>query len=125
MSSLLNIGLSGVNAAQGQLTTTSHNIANADTSGYHRQRLIQSSQPTWFSGAGFFGNGVRMVTVTRAYDQFLENQVLSAGTNKSAYSAYAAQIQQIDNLLADATAGLSPAMDEFFAGVQEVASNPT
>ncbi|MDR0701726.1 MAG: flagellar hook-associated protein FlgK, partial [Azoarcus sp.] len=39
--------------------------------------------------------------------------------------AYAAQIQQIDNLLADATAGLSPAMDEFFAGVQEVASNPT
>ncbi|MDR2261688.1 MAG: flagellar hook-associated protein FlgK [Azoarcus sp.] len=125
MSSLLNIGLSGVNAAQGQLVTTSHNITNADTSGYHRQRLIQSAQSARFSGAGFFGNGVRMVTVTRAYDQFLENQVLSAGTNKSAYSAYAAQVSQIDRLLADATAGLSPAMDAFFAGVQEVAANPT
>ncbi|MDR1229579.1 MAG: flagellar hook-associated protein FlgK [Azoarcus sp.] len=125
MSSLLNIGLSGVNAAQGHLVTTSHNIANADTNGYHRQRLIQSSQDGWFSGAGFLGNGTRMVAVTRAYDQFLENQVLSAGTNKSAYSVYAAQIRQIDNLLADPTAGLSPGMDAFFAGVQEVASNPT
>ncbi|MDR2032012.1 MAG: flagellar basal body protein, partial [Azoarcus sp.] len=36
MSSLLNIGLSGVNAAQGHLVTTGHNIANADTDGYHR-----------------------------------------------------------------------------------------
>ncbi|MDR1463346.1 MAG: flagellar hook-associated protein FlgK [Azoarcus sp.] len=125
MSSLLNIGLSGVNAAQGHLVTTSHNIANADTNGYHRQRLIQSAQDGWFSGAGFFGNGTRMVAVTRAYDQFLENQVLSAGTQKSAYSVYAAQISQIDNLLADPTAGLSPAMDAFFAGMQEVASNPT
>ena len=125
MSSLLNIGLSGVSAAQGHLVTTSHNIANADTNGYHRQRVIQSAQDGWFSGAGFFGNGVRMAAVTQAYDQFLENQVLSAGTRKSAYSAYAAQISQIDNLLADETAGLGSAMDAFFAGVQEVASNPT
>ncbi|MDR0634737.1 MAG: flagellar hook-associated protein FlgK [Azoarcus sp.] len=125
MSSLLNIGLSGVSAAQGHLVTTSHNIANADTNGYHRQRVIQSAQDGWFSGAGFFGNGVRMAAVTQAYDQFLENQVLSAGTRKSAYSAYAAQISQIDNLLADETAGLGSAMNAFFAGVQEVASNPT
>ena len=125
MSSLLNIGLTGVNAAQGQLITTSHNIANADTDGYHRQRVIQASQAPVFSGVGFFGTGTQMTAVTRAYDQFLEGQVLSAGTRKSAYEAYAAQIRQIDNLLADPSAGLSPSLDAFFAGVQEVAANPT
>ncbi|MDR3087030.1 MAG: flagellar hook-associated protein FlgK [Azoarcus sp.] len=125
MAGLLNIGLTGVNAAQGQLITTSHNIANADTDGYHRQRVIQASQAPVFSGVGFFGTGTKMMAVTRAYDQFLEGQVLSAGTRKSAYETYAAQIRQIDNLLADPSAGLSPSLDEFFAGVQEVAANPT
>ncbi|MDR3213177.1 MAG: flagellar hook-associated protein FlgK [Azoarcus sp.] len=125
MSSLLNIGLSGTNAAQNQLITASHNIANANVDGFHRQRVMQSAQNSWFSGSGFFGNGVRTVAVTRAYDQFLENQVLNAGTKQAAYATYATQISQIDNLLADASAGLSPALDSFFAGLQEVASNPT
>ncbi|MDR2688810.1 MAG: flagellar hook-associated protein FlgK [Azoarcus sp.] len=125
MSSLLNIGLSGVSAAQSQLVTTSHNIANVDVAGYHRQRVIQTTHDPMFTGAGFFGNGTRIAAVSRAYDQFLEKQVLSASTRKSEYSTYATQIRQIDNMLADPTAGLSPAMDDFFAGVQEVAANPT
>ncbi|MDR1855186.1 MAG: flagellar hook-associated protein FlgK [Azoarcus sp.] len=125
MAGLLNIGLTGVNAAQGQLVTTSHNIANADTAGYHRQRVIQASQSPYYSGVGFFGNGTKITTVTRAYDQFLENQVLSASAHMNQYSAFVDQISQIDNLLADPTAGISAVLDEFFAGVQEVAANPT
>jgi flagellar hook-associated protein 1 FlgK len=125
MSSLLNIGVTGVNAAQGQLVTTSHNIANADVAGYHRQKVIQTTLYPTFTGAGFFGNGTQIVTVNRAYDQFLENQVLYTANRHAEYETYANQISQIDNLLADPAAGLSPAMDEFFAGVQEVAANPT
>ncbi|MCL1824898.1 MAG: flagellar hook-associated protein FlgK [Betaproteobacteria bacterium] len=125
MAGLLNIGLTGVNAAQGQLITTSHNIANASTPGFHRQRVIQSNQTPYFSGVGFFGTGTRMMAVTRAYDQFLENQVLSTDTRRCEYAAYAVQIRQIDNMLADPTVGLSPAMDAFFAGVREVAADPT
>ncbi|MCL2589482.1 MAG: flagellar hook-associated protein FlgK [Betaproteobacteria bacterium] len=125
MAGLLNIGLTGVNAAQGQLITTSHNIANVNTPGYHRQSVIQSAMTPFFSGAGFFGTGTKMVTVARAYDQFLENQMLSTDTSRSAYAAYSTQIQQIDNMLADPTTGLSPAMDAFFAGVREVAADPT
>jgi flagellar hook-associated protein 1 FlgK len=125
MSSLLNIGVTGLNAAQGQLVTTSHNISNIDVAGYHRQKVIQTTLEPMFTGAGFFGNGTRIANVNRAYDQFLENQVLSTNNSYNAYSAYYDQIRQIDNLLADPTTGLAPAMDEFFAGVQEVASNPT
>lgn len=125
MAGLLNIGLTGLNAAQSQLATTSHNISNAGTAGFHRQTVVQTTQNPLFSGVGFFGNGTRISSVTRAYDQFLENQVLSADNRRAEYSAYSAQISQINNLLADPASGLGTAMDGFFSGVQEVAANPT
>ncbi|ENO89530.1 flagellar hook-associated protein FlgK [Thauera linaloolentis] len=125
MAGMLNIGMTGLNAAQAQLATTSHNITNVNTAGYHRQTVGQGALEPLFTGAGFFGQGTRVSSVTRSYDQFLESQVLQADNRRSQYAAYGAQIGQINNLLADSTTGLSPAMANFFAGVQEVASNPT
>lgn len=124
MAGLLNIGLTGLNAAQLQLNTTSHNIVNAGTAGYTRQTVALSTNTPLFSGAGFFGQGVQLANVTRQYSQFLENQVLSADNKRVEYSTYAGQIAQINDLLADQQAGLSPALQDFFAGVQEVAANP-
>ncbi|MDO9597044.1 MAG: flagellar hook-associated protein FlgK [Azoarcus sp.] len=125
MAGLLNIGLTGLNAAQSQLSTTSHNITNAATPGYHRQSVIQTTQDPSFSGAGFFGNGTRISAVTRSYSQFLDTQVLLTESRQAEYSTYSSQIRQINGMLADATSGLGAAMDAFFAGVQEVAANPT
>lgn len=125
MAGLLNIGMTGLNAAQAQLLTTSHNITNVNTTGYHRQTVGQGTLDPLFTGAGFFGQGTKVSSVTRSYDQFLEKQVLQADNRRSQYAAYGAQISQINNLLADSTTGLSPALADFFAGVQEVASNPT
>lgn len=125
MAGLLSIGLTGLNAAQNQLSTASHNITNANTAGFHRQYVVQTTQDPMFTGAGFFGNGTRIASVNRAYDQFLENQVAVADNRRAQYSAYNAQISQINNLLADPSSGLSTAMDGFFSGVQEVAANPT
>lgn len=125
MAGLLSIGLTGLNAAQSQLATTSHNITNAGTDGFHRQTVIQTTQDPMFTGVGFFGNGTRISAVTRSYDQYLEAQVMSADNRRAEYSAYNAQISQINNLLGDPSSGLSTAMDGFFGGVQEVASNPT
>ena len=48
----------------------------------------------------------------------------SAQASKSSLDSYYAQISQVDNLLADTTSGLSPALQDFFKGVQDVASNP-
>src|SRR5690606_19973336 len=122
MAGMLNIGVSGLNAAQAQLNTTSHNITNAGTVGYHRQTVGQAARPPLFTGAGFFGQGTDVTSVTRSYNQFLENQVLQADNRRAQYGAYSAQVGQINNLLADSTTGLSPALANFFAGVQEVAS---
>lgn len=124
-SSIFEIGLTGLNAAQAGLSTTSHNIANASTAGFHRQNAIQSTQQPQQTGSGFLGKGVRVDTVLRTYSQFLDNAVLQAQTQDSYLQAYQSQINQIDNLLADPNAGLSPALQSFFSGVQDVASNPS
>lgn len=125
MAGLLNIGLTGLSAAQSQLSTTSHNITNASTAGYHRQVLTQSTQNPSFSGIGFFGNGTRIAAITRSYNQFLEGQVTLADNRRAEYATYNRQISQINAMLANADSGLSSSMASFFAGVQEVATNPT
>ena len=117
--------MSELNAAQAGLATTGHNIANASTSGFHRQTAVQVTQTPQQTGAGFFGRGVAVDTVQRAYSLFLDNALQSAQTQASYLDSYNGQISQIDNLLADPSAGLSPALQSFFSSVQDVASNPS
>lgn len=125
MAGLLNIGLTGLSAAQAQLSTVSHNITNADRQGYHRQTVGQTYQNPMFVGAGFFGQGTRITEVSRSYNQFLETQVLQADTRRAEYATYNEHISQINGLLADRDAGLAPRFENFFQSVQEVATNPT
>ncbi|HNI74473.1 MAG TPA: flagellar hook-associated protein FlgK [Accumulibacter sp.] len=123
--STLSIGISGLTAANIGLATTSHNIANASTVGYNRQVLVQGTNLPMLTGAGFIGQGTHVETVRRVYDQFLSHQVLSAQASASEMNSYLSQIQQVDNLLADASSGVSPALSSFFAGIQELAAYPT
>lgn len=123
-SSVFNIGVSGLAAAQAGLLTTGHNISNASTPGFNRQQIVQSTNTPQFTGAGYFGQGTNVQTVQRIYNQFLASQTLSAQTRLSELNAYADQIRQVDGLLADPSAGLSTALNDFFRGVHEVAANP-
>ncbi len=123
-SSIFNIGISGLQAAQAGLVTTGHNIANANTPGYTRQEVDFTNATPQATGSGFYGSGVSIVTVRRLYSQFLNTEVLSAGTQSSALDAYYSQIQQLDNIVADPTAGLSPALQDFFTAVQGLATTP-
>jgi len=122
---IYSIGISGLQAAQVALLTTEHNVTNANTPGYTRQRVIQASNVPIMTGAGAIGQGAHVETVSRMYDRFLTGQVNQAQTNVSELDAYYDQISQIDNMLADANAGLSPALQAFFSGVQQVAADPS
>ena len=125
MGNILGTGISGLNAAQTNLLTTSHNITNADTPGYTRQEAIQSTNIPLSSGAGFIGRGVNVTTVQRIHNQFLTTQLLQVQTQSSQLDTHYTQIKQIDNLLADPVSGLSPALQDFFSGVNDVAANPS
>ncbi len=125
MSALLNIGLTGLNASQAYLNTTSHNIANAATPGFHRQSVTQEARDPQYFGGSFFGTGTGVTGVKRSYNELLETQVLNADSRRAEYAAYNRFISQVDNVLADADTGLTPALNEFFGALQSVSSNPT
>lgn len=121
---IFSVGMTGMSAAQLGLLTTEHNITNANTPGYNRQRIGQTAAPALQTGAGFIGQGTNVQTVARVYNDFLQRQVNQSQTAASELDTYYSQIKQIDNLLADANAGLSPALQDFFKGVQQMAADP-
>ena len=120
---LLSIGKTGLYAAQAALATTGHNITNANVDGYSRQGVVQATSTTMENAYGFTGTGTRVAEIKRYSDDFLNNQVRSATASKTSLDAYYAQVSQIDNLLADSTSGLSPALQNFFSAVQGVSGN--
>ncbi len=121
---LIGSSLTGLYAAQLGLQTTEHNIANVNTPGFTRQRTLQASNEGLLSGAGFIGQGTHVATIERVYSRFLSEQVNRSQSSASELSTYATQISQIDAMLADDSIGLSPALQEFFKGVQQVAADP-
>ncbi|PIV15127.1 MAG: flagellar hook-associated protein FlgK [Gallionellales bacterium CG03_land_8_20_14_0_80_55_15] len=123
-SNIFSASLSGMNAAQYALTTTEHNIANANTPGFTRQQVLVSSRAAQASGAGFIGQGVDVAGVQRIYDQFLTTQVRQEQSQSSYLSAYLSAMKQVDNLVADPAAGVSPAMQSFFDAMNGLSSSP-
>lgn len=123
--SILNIGVTGLNAAQAGISTTSHNIANVNTAGYSRQQTVQTTNTPMFSGGGYFGQGVNVSTVQRAYNGFMVAQLREAQTQSSQLDGLSSQLKNIDNLLADSSAGLSPMLDNFFSAVNTVSASPS
>lgn len=115
--SIFSIGVSGLNAAQVALSTTSNNITNVYTDGYNRQ--------TTLLGESGVGNGVQVEGVQRQFNQFVATQLNQATSNSSALDTYETQIAQIDNLLADSEAGLAPLLQSFFSSLQDLASAPS
>lgn len=124
-SGFLSIGITGIRAAQLGLLATEHNITNANTPGYSRQRTVQATNIAVNTGSGAIGQGVNVATIERMNDRFLTAQVNTATSKLSEINTYYAQISEIDNLLADPSAGLTPALQDFFSGVQQIASNPS
>ncbi|HEY8099840.1 MAG TPA: flagellar hook-associated protein FlgK [Burkholderiaceae bacterium] len=125
MTSILTIGQTGLNAAQLGLATTGHNIANAATPGYSRQLVVQSTPIAQNVGVAFAGNGTTVSEIKRAYNDFLAAQVNTAQTSQGQLGTYYTQMQQINNMFADTTSGLSPTLQNFFSTIQNVAADPT
>jgi len=118
--SLLSIGKTGLYAAQAALATTGNNITNANVAGYSREVVVQAASTPMGGTNGYIGTGTQIAQVKRYSDDFLNAQVRTAQASSSGLDAYQAQVQQVDNLLADTTSGLSPALQDFFAAVQNL-----
>ncbi|CAM5455780.1 flagellar hook-associated protein FlgK [Alcaligenes nematophilus] len=121
---LANLGITGLFAAQKRMQVTGHNINNIDTAGYNRQSVLVETAGSVGSGNGYYGRGVQVVTVQRSYDNFLYQQLVRSQTTGAALVSYGTEIAQLDNLFSDRTVGVSPALQNFFNGLEAVASQP-
>src|SRR3546814_1205227 len=94
MADILATGSSALLAYQAALNTTSHNIANANTAGYSRQRVDLVSKLGDGSGSGYIGNGVDVDSVQRITDALVNARLQGSNSDYArinAYSTYAAQ----------------------------------
>lgn len=124
MGDLFHNSISGLLAFQRALNTTAHNIANANTEGYSRQRVELGTLPALGTGSGFIGSGVQVESVRRVFSQARESAVQRNSAELRRLSTFSELATRLDNLLADQAAGLSPALQDFFDAVQDVVNDP-
>ena len=123
--SLLSIGMSGLNAAQGSLSVLSNNIANANTAGYSRQQTTQNANASNPYGGVFIGTGTTLADVRRVYNEFLDTAYQNSTALNSDAAAYLDQVSAVDKTLSDKTTGMSAVLSAFFAAVQTSSANPS
>ncbi len=122
---ILGIGTSALLTYQQALDVTGHNIANVGTDGYSRQQLDLATRTPLQTGLGSLGTGVQATGVSRSTDAFVQAS-LTLNTTANAYEqTYSEIASQVDNVLSDSNAGLTPALDKFFSAVQDVGNDPT
>ena len=101
MSDMLSTGVSALLAYQKALGTTSHNIANANTVGYSRQRVDLVSRLGDSTSGGYIGAGVDVQTVQRVTDVLVNARLQSSNSAYSRISVYSDYAAQIDTLPRD------------------------
>jgi flagellar hook-associated protein 1 FlgK len=122
--SLLSIGTRAMFANYAALQTTGHNIANANVEGYSRQRVELQTSQGQFTGAGFFGKGVDVATVTRMHDEFLTREAASASSVAAADATRAEQLARLENVFPPGEAGLGYATSELLNAMVDLANQP-
>ena len=123
-SDVLSIGLSGALTAERSLATASHNIANAQTEGFSRQRVNVDTRQPQFSGVGALGTGVKISNVKRIHDEFVSAEMRTNASISSGLETNYEFTSQIDNMLADPNAGLAPTLHSFFAAINNISNDP-
>jgi len=123
--SVLGTGITGLLAFQRALATTSHNISNAATEGYSRQRVDLATNIPQRLGSGYIGQGVNVDGIRRLQNDWIDAQLRTSLSDNASATTRADFAERVDNLLADQSTGLAPTLENFFAAGQDVASDPT
>lgn len=122
---LLSTAASGLQVFQRAISVAGHNINNANTEGYTRQRVELGARPPSFTGQGFVGNGVEIQSINRLFDQFAVDRLRETTSASSQYDLLTQYSSRVSNLLGDSKAGLSSGLESFFNAVQGAADDPS
>ncbi len=122
---LLGVSVSGLKVSQAALRTVGHNIANANTEGYSRQRIEPVTNPATLYQGNWVGNGANVNNIGRVVNDFVIGQLRTDTTLFGDLNGFYNQITQLDNLLSDESTGIASSLNSFFNAVQNGADDPT
>ena len=123
-SALFSLGTKAMTASYAALATTGHNISNANVKGYSRQQVELATAEGQFSGAGFFGKGVDVTTVTRAHDAFLTREAATAGSLASMDQARLDMLRQLESVFPTGEQGVGQAAGAFLNAMVDLSARP-
>jgi len=124
------IGVSSLRASQFAIETISHNLANANTEGYHRQtaimasrgaRLIPSSNPNGI----YVGTGVDIAQIRSSRDAVLEDAYSNSIADLSAAKQKQTIENQIESLLKPGNNSIHATLGSFFDELSRLSANPS
>jgi flagellar hook-associated protein 1 len=121
---LMSLGMRAMAASYAALQVTGHNIANASVQGYSRQRVELGTAQGQFTGAGYFGKGSDVETVSRAHNAFLTREALTTSSMASADQARLLQLQRLETLFPTGEQGLGYASQQLMGAFSDLASRP-
>jgi len=128
MSSIFNtlgIGYSGLNAAQVGVNTTSHNIANAESDGYTRQRVVQSAADPLNNNPYTVGNGVRVTNVQRVFDSFVYDRYRDISRDKEGSDYTKTALEELSTYFPEIeNVGIKSKLSDYNDKWQTFADNP-
>jgi flagellar hook-associated protein 1 FlgK len=130
--STFNVAKRGMFVAQKTIDVTSHNIANANTEGYSRQRAkIQTTRPQGMPSLnsvaepGQLGTGAEISAIERVRDSFLDYQVRTETSTFGQYDARNSYLSQIESILNEPSdTGLSTLIGKFYDSWQQLSKQP-
>jgi flagellar hook-associated protein 1 FlgK len=124
MSSLFSLGSSALAASYAAMATTGHNIANANVKGYSRQQVELATAEGQFSGAGFFGAGVSLSTVSRAHDDLLTREAVTANALAAMDASRLEWLNRLEAVFPGGEQGLGYAAGQFLNSLADWSARP-
>jgi hypothetical protein len=111
---------------QAALSTTSNNIANANTPGYSRQTVdLAEVSPVEYGGL-LVGNGVQLQQVVSQRSSLLQTQLDQETQQQSKYNSYLGSMQQVQTLFNETSGtGLQSSLSGFFNSLQQLSTSPS
>ena len=120
-----NVGVTALQANMAALQVIGHNIANVNTPGFSRQNVDLQQVPGQKFGAGYFGKGVQVASVERAFNQFLTREAnLSAAAAESANIRFQ-RLQTLEQLFPMGEAGIGNQLNGFLNSWADTVASPT
>jgi flagellar hook-associated protein FlgK len=114
------IGISAIAAANRAIDLIGQNIANANTPGYHRQRINFANRVY----DGVHGVGVDVVSLTRFEAQPIRTAILRGNSDAGAIDARLGVRRQIEASLGSATGDIGSGLENFFNSLEQLTARP-